>query len=297
MTAVVRDDPLRRYPAYDFHRPAQLGREQARHLEAAFEAFARQWASHLTAKVRVRTHLIPRGVEVVSYQEYADTLPATTAMVAGSTAGREEPCVIQVGLDDALLWVVQMLGGRVTGPIDPRPLTPIESALVLPLLQEGFALLSSCLGSRLPGAVTYSGLHYTPQYLQVIAPGEAVIVARFDLRVGDTLSTTTVMLPAGVVVDHLAETGRGAASAPRPGSTADHVQRAPLEVALRITPRVIAAGEVLDLAPGDLLRFAHPETTPLELVVGATPIARAVAGSQGPRLACTITAIPEETPR
>ncbi|MFJ4037742.1 flagellar motor switch protein FliM [Microbacterium sp. NPDC090007] len=297
MTAVVRDDPLRRYPAYDFRRPAQLGREHARHLEAAFETFARQWASHLTAKVRMRTHLVPRGVEVVSYQEYADTLPATTAMVAGSTADREEPCVMQIGLDDALMWVVQMLGGRTAAPIEPRPLTPIESALILQLMQEGFALLSTCLGSLLPGPVTYSGLHYTPQYLQVISPGEAVIVARFDLRVGESRSTTTVMLPTAVVVDQLAETDRGAAAAPRRGRAADHVQRTPLDVTLRVTPRVIAAGEVLDLAPGDLLRFAHPETTPLEFVVGTTPVARAVAGAQGSRLACTITAIPEETRR
>ncbi len=296
-TAAVRDDPLRRYPAYDFSRPAQLGREHTRQLEAAFETFARQWASQLTAKVRMRTHLAPEGLELMSYQEYADTLPTTTAMVAGSTAGREEPCVVQFGLDSALMWVVQMLGGRPTGPIAPRTLTPLESALILQMMDGTFELLTACMGSLLPGPVSFSGLHENPQYMQVISPGEAVIVARFAMSAGESRSTATVMLPAAVVVDQLAESDRHAATAHREGAVRDQVLDTPLEVSLRVAPRVIAAGEVLDLAPGDLLRFGHPETKPFELVVGGTPIARAVPGAQGSRLACTITTIHEEKTR
>ncbi|WP_295854477.1 flagellar motor switch protein FliM [uncultured Microbacterium sp.] len=297
MTAAVRDDPLRRYPDYDFSRPAQLGREHRRRLEAAFEAFARQWASQLTGKVRMRTHLTLEGVELMSYQEYADTLPTTTAMVTGATAGREEPGAVQFDLGVALAWVVQMLGGRSTAPIEPRTLTPIESALIRQLMDRTFELLTTSLGMLLPSPLTYAGLHDNPQYLQVISPGEAVIVARFAMRMGESRSTATVMLPAAVVVDQLAESERHAASAHRAGATVDQVLGTPLEVSLRIAPRVIAAGEVLNLAPGDLLRFAHPETKPFDLIVGDTPIARAVPGAQGSRLACTITTILEETTR
>lgn len=297
MTAAVHDDPLRRYPDYDFTRPAQLGRERRRRLEAAFEAFARQWASQLTGKVRMRTHLTLEGVELMSYQEYADTLPSTTAMVTGATAGREEPGVVQFDLGVALTWVVQMLGGRSTAPIEPRTLTPIESALIRQLMDRTFELLTTSLGMLLPSPLTYAGLHDNPQYLQVISPGEAVIVARFAMRMGEARSTATVMLPAAVVVDQLAESERDAAAAHRAGATVDQVLGAPLEVSLRIAPRVIAAGEVLNLAPGDLLRFAHPETKPFDLIVGDTAIARAVPGAQGSRLACTITTILEETTR
>lgn len=295
-TTAVRDDPLRRYPAYDFTRPAQLGREHRRRLEAAFEAFARQWASQLTGTVRMRTQLTFEGVELTSYQEYADTLPTTTAMVTGATAGRDEPSVVQFDLGVALMWVVQMLGGRTGAEIEPRTLTPIESALIRQLMDRTFELLATSLGTLLPDALAYGGLHDNPQYLQVISPGEAVIVARFAMRMGESHSTATVMLPAVLVVDQLAESERDAATH-RAGATLDQLLGTPLEVSLRVSPRVIAAGEVLDLAPGDLLRFTHPETKPFELVVGGTPIARAVPGAQGSRLACTITTILEETTR
>ena len=293
--APVLDDPAGRYPAYDFSRPAQLGRDSLRHLEAAFESFARLWSSQLTAKIRVRTHLALETVELVSYEEYASTLPGTTAMVTGSFAGRDEPCVVQFGLDSALLWVVQMMGGRSTSLPEARTFTPIELALVRHLMDGTFEHLSASLGSLLPGEASFGAVHYNPQYMQVISASAAVIVARYAMRLGDTETTATVMLPASAVVDTLAETRDDAGAAHSAGQTLDQVRSTPLEVTLRLAPLTIGAGEVLDLAPGDLLRLPHAEIKPFELVAGSTPIARATPGARGSRLACTITAIHEET--
>jgi flagellar motor switch protein FliM len=293
--AVVRDTAPDAYPAYDFSRPAQLGRDSIRRLEASFESFARLWSSQLTAKIRVRTHLSLESVELVSYDEYAQTLPGTTAMVAGSFADRDDPCVVQFGLDSALLWVVQMMGGRSTSLPEGRTFTPIELALIRTLMEGTFEHLSASMGTLLPGEPRFGGVHYNPQYLQVIAASAAVIVARYTMRLGDTQTVASVMLPASVVVDRLAASGADAAAARGAGHTRDQVHSTPLEITLRLAPITIAAGEVLSLAPGDLLRLPHPETTPYELMAGHTPIARATPGSRGSRLACTITTTHEET--
>ncbi len=302
MTIVVQEAPAggareaaAQYAAYDFSRPAQLGRESIRHLEAAFESFARLWSSQLTAKVRLRAHVALERVELVTYEEYARTLPGTTAMVTGAFADRDEPCVVQFGLDSALLWVVQMMGGKTTSLPEARTFTPIELALVRHVMDGTFEHLGASLGPLLPGAPVFGAVHYNPQYMQVISAGAAVIVARYAMRLGDTEFAATVMLPAAVVVDGLAETGHGAAAGHAAGQTFDQVSRAPVDVALRLAPLTIRAGEVLELAPGDLLRFPHSETKPFELVAGATPIARATPGARGSRLACTITAVHEET--
>jgi flagellar motor switch protein FliM len=296
MTGVtVRDDPTGRYPAYDFSRPAQLGRENTRHLEAAFEAFARLWSSQLTAKIRVRTHIALEEVELVSYDEYAQTLPGTTAMVAGSFADRDEPCVIQFGLSSALLWVVQMMGGRSTALPEARTFTPIEHSLVKSIMDGTFEYLSASMGSLLPGEPLFSAVHYNPQYMQVISATAPVIVARYTMRLGDHETQATVMLPASAVVDRLAESNIAASSAHNAAHTVEQVRHTPLNVALRLAPITIGAGEVLDLAPGDLLKLPHSETTPFDLVAGSTPIARAMPGARGSRLTCQITTIHEET--
>jgi flagellar motor switch protein FliM len=295
MTGTAVGDDTARHPAYDFSRPAQLGRESTRQLEAAFESFARLWSSQLTAKIRVRTHLALEGVELVSYQEYADTLPSTTAMVAGSFAGRDEPCVIQFGLDSALLWVVQMMGGRSTSTPEARTFTPIELALVRNLMEGTLDHLAASLGALLPGEPTFSAVHYNPQYMQVISGAAAVIVARYAMRLGDTQATATVMLPASAVVDRLAATSTDAGAGHSASQTIEQVQSTPLDIALRLAPLTIGAGQVLDLAPGDLLRLPHPETRPFELVAGRTRLAQAAPGSRGSRLTCQITTTHEET--
>ncbi len=292
---VRADDHL--HPAYDFSRPAQLGRENTRHLEAAFESFARMWSAQLTAKVRVRAHLSLESVELVTYDEYADTLPGTTAMVAGAFADRDEPCVVQFALDSALLWVVQMMGGRSTSLPEARTFTPIELALVRNLMEGTFEHLHASLGALLPSEPRFSAVHYNPQYMQVIAASAAVIVARYTMRLGDAESTATVMLPASAVVDRLAATGPEAGAGHTAEQTLEQVRRTPLEITLRLAPLTIGAGQVLDLAPGDLLRLPHPETKPFELVAGDTPLGRATAGSRGSRLTMKITTTPEETPR
>ena len=294
-SAVALDTPAGRHPAYDFSRPAQLGRDSIRRLEASFESFARLWSSQLTAKIRVRTHLSLESVDLVSYEEYAQTLPGTTAMVAGAFADRDEPCVVQFGLDSALLWVVQMMGGRSTSLPEARTFTPIELALIRNLMEGTFEHLSASMGTLLPGEPRFGGVHYNPQYLQVIAASAAVIVARYTMRLGDTQTVASVMLPASAVVDRLAASGADAAAARGAAHTRDQVHSTPLEITLRLAPITIAAGEVLSLAPGDLLRLPHPETTPYELMAGRTPIARATPGSRGSRLACTITTTHEET--
>ncbi|ALX67029.1 flagellar motor switch protein FliM [Microbacterium sp. XT11] len=288
-------DASARYPEYDFSRPAQLGRESIRHLEAAFESFARLWSSQLTAKIRVRTHLSLDRVEVVTYEEYAESLPATTALVAGAFDDREEPCIVQFALDSALLWVVQMMGGRTSALPEARTFTPIELALVRHLMEGTFEHLHASLAAVLPGAPRFAAVHYNPQYMQVVSASAAVIVARYAMRLGETETRATVMLPASAVVDRLAATAPDAAPAHEPSHTLAQVHGAPLELTLRLEPMTIGAGEVLDLAPGDLLRLPHPETLPFELVAGATTVARATPGVRGSRLTCRITTTLEDT--
>lgn len=295
MTApTVLDDPTGRYEPYDFSRPAQLGRDHSRRLEAAFESFARLWSSQLTAKVRVRAHLTLEAVELISYEEYADSLPGTTAMVAASFVDRDEPCLVQFDLEAALMWVMQMMGGKSTKLPTARTFTHIELALVRHLMDDTLEHLSACLGAVLPGEPQFSAVHYNPQFLQVVPNNAAVIVARYTMRLGDTETTATVMLPASAVIDRLAETGGEAPADDTAGLALTQVNATPMEIALRLKPITVGAGEVLDLAPGDLLRFAHPETKPFEVMAGQTPIAHATLGSQGSRLACTITTIHEE---
>jgi flagellar motor switch protein FliM len=276
---------------YDFGRPATLSREHARLLEVAFETFSRQWASQLSAKIGVRAHVSVELVTMQTYDEYADSLPATTTMVVGALPESDERVIIQFPLSAGIAWIVQMVGGRPADDPEERPFTPIEQALIRALMADAAENLTNALGGLLPPGLSIAGIQYSSQFAQVAAASDLVIVVRLEMRLGDRTIPASVMLPASVVLESLTTQNPEKTDAAVPGLVRRQVEATPVELALRLRPRTVLPHEVLGLSVGDVLPFPHAADRPLDLVAGDHPMAAAAVGTSGARLACVITAI------
>ncbi|WP_205812565.1 flagellar motor switch protein FliM [Microbacterium sp. K41] len=281
---------------YDFGRAATLSREHARTLELAFETFARQWSAQLSGRIHVRATIAVEHVGMLTYGEYAQSLPTTTTMIVCALPDSDERMILQVPTSTATSWIVQMVGGRSTATVDDRTFTPIEQALLRSLVTEATEHLAAALDGLLPTGVTVAGIQYSSQFAQVAAAGEPVIVARLSIRHGGRTVPASIMLPASVLSGFAvreALTDR----AETPGLVRRQVEAAPVEVALRLAPRSVLPREVLDLAVGDLLALPHSADRPLLLTVGDQTVATAAVGSSGARLACVVTTtVPASAP-
>ena len=280
---------------YDFGRPAALSREHARVLESAFETFARQWAAQLSARIRGRAHISLEAVALQTYDEYADALPATTTMIVCALPGADGKALIQFPISAATSWIVQMLGGRPTATAEDRVLTPLEQALVRALADEAVENLTHALGGVVPTGASVAGIQFSSQYAQIAAAGELVIVAHLSMRLGGRSVPASVVLPASMVLARLGPS-RSAPATASPGLMRRQVEQSPVELVLRLAPRTVRPGEVLDLAVGDVLTIPHAVDRPLDLVVGDQPVGTAAAGTSGARLACVVTAATTEPP-
>ncbi|MFJ8895120.1 flagellar motor switch protein FliM [Leifsonia sp. NPDC102414] len=288
MTTLHAPETAPEAPVYDFRRPTTLAREHSRVLELAFETFARQWATQLTAKVRVLSQVACESVAMQTYDEYAASLPPTTAMVLCELDGVAPKGVIQFPTVAALSWVNAMLGGTGT-PVDAeRTFTQIEHALVRRLMDDALEDLRYSLGALLVTPISVDAIQYNSQFAQAAATAELMIVATFELRVGENVAEATLALPAIVLLPQLGETN--------PTSSADDARElldaqlahVPVDVSLRLTPALVKPSVVLGLAVGDLLPIPHPQHRPFDLAVGGHPVAGAALGSSGSRLACVI---------
>jgi flagellar motor switch protein FliM len=63
---------------------------------------------------------------------------------------------------------------------------------------------------------------------------------------------------------------------------------------VRFDPVPIDSATVLSLEVGDVVRLGHRVGAPLTVQVGSSPVARAIAGKSGPRLAALVVDSPEE---
>ncbi len=291
----AQDAPQRTVEVYDFRRPTTLAREHSRVLELAFETFARQWATQLTAKVRVLSQVSCEHVLMHSYDEYAAALPATTAMVLCTIEGTAAKAVVQFPASAGLSWVARMLGATSDAEMPERIFTQVEQALVRRLMDDALDDLRYSLGSLLVAGVSIDGIQYNSQFAQAAPTSELMIVASFSVRVGDHRAQATVALPASVILPQLGEANPMSPVETARGLIEQQLGSVPVDVVLRLAPAPVLPGTVLGLAVGDILPLPHSQHRPLDLVVDGHELADAAVGINGSRLACVVVSTKETT--
>jgi len=274
--------------AYDFRSPATLAREQARSLDLAFETFARQWGTQLTAKLRTICRVSAAGVVISAYDDYTAHLPAGVALALIPFPGITPRAVFQLSSGDLLAWVGRMLGGAGVIPPPERPFTTVELALVRRLLDESLEELGYSLGDILPRELAVEAVHTSATLAQAAAPGDLMVVASFRIRVGEAETAATLAIPANILLPALGTVEEPAGPAENAARLRAQLAAAPVGVAARLAPLTVNPGMVLDLAVGDVLRLPHPASRPLDVAVDGITVATAAIGSTGSRLACVV---------
>jgi flagellar motor switch protein FliM len=279
--------------AYDFRRPTALAREQSRILELAFETFARQWGTQLTAKVRVRCRVELDQVRLQTYDDYTAGLPTLTTMVLLELPDEAPRAVIQFPVGAALTWIGHMLGATAEqAPDAERELTALEQTLVRRLMSDAVEDLRYSLGDLLTVAPLVRSLRFNAQFAQAAGPNEPMVVAAFTVTFGDRSCPATLALPSAALLPQLGGSVPNAGA--RSGDLiAAALELVPLAVSVRLAPVPVRPGQILDLAVGDLIPVPHARTRPLDVAVDDRVLATAAVGSTGSRLACVIVTTEE----
>lgn len=274
--------------SYDFRSPATLAREQARSLDLAFETFARQWGTQLTAKLRTICRVAAAGVAISAYDDYTAKLPAGVALALIPFPGVTPRAVFQLPSAELLIWVGRMLGGAGVIPPPDRPFTTVELAMIRRLLDESLEELGYSLGDILPRDLAVEAVHASATLAQAAAPADLMVVASFRIRVGEAETAATLAIPAGVLLPALGAVEEPAGPAENAARLRAKLAAAPVGVAARLATLTVNPGMVLDLAVGDVLRLPHPASRPLDVAVDGITVATAAIGSTGSRLACVV---------
>jgi flagellar motor switch protein FliM len=279
---------VRSVDVYDFRRPTTLAREHSRVLELAFETFARQWGTQLTAKVRVVSQVTCEQVLMVTYDEYAASLPSSTAMVLCRLESFAAKAVLQLPISTALGWISYMLGGHGGVPETDRKFTHVEQALVRRIMDDALEDLRYSLGTLLVSPIKVDTFQYNSQFAQAAATTDLMIVATFEIRIGEWASEATVAIPAEALLPQMGDSNPTATAAGARGLMEAQLSWAPVELALRLATTTVKPNAVLNLAVGDVLSIPHSQHKPLELAIDGQLMGHAAVGANGARLACVV---------
>lgn len=274
-----------------------LAREHARILEMAYETYARQWSMQLTSRLRLISTITLEKVELVSYDEYITGLDQHTFLALLSLDESRANSILQVPTATVMTWVDLILGGPGLGhDIPQRDLTEIETTLITDLLTSTFADLKYAFATVLDLKPEIKTIQYSPQFVQVTPANEAVLVARFDLTLNDSVTPMTLMVPAETLVAPMRLGESTDLQTPSEVADAKDVQdrlnrameQVPVELCVSFKPTTIASKDLSALKVGEVIDLNHPVSKPLELRIGDLLVGHGMPGSVGKQLATRI---------
>jgi flagellar motor switch protein FliM len=282
---------------YDFRRPSRFSREHVRALQTVNDTFARQFALILSTALRSSCQVTVSGIHQYSCEEYQRTVPNPSLLALLHFDPLPGAGVLQMPMGFVMSIVDRLLGGLGGTEQPNRALSDIEIGLVRQLLQRIVQELTYAFESLTPVNPGVGGLESDPQFLQIAAPSEPVIVSEFQIRIGDQVATSTMCLPFSTLqpaLDALTDS-QVVPDAEKDVRVTRAVERqlnaVPVEVAVAFQEVSITSSQLLALALGDVLPLRHPVAQPLAVLADGVPVAAAVPGSKGLRLACQIVSL------
>jgi flagellar motor switch protein FliM len=275
---------------YDFRRPTMLSRDHARLLQLTGETFARRLTTLLTSGLRQICRVTLEDVSQQSYDEYVAALPTPTLILPVSLPPLVGTATLQFSLPVALAAIDHMLGGP-GGTQQPRTLTDVETSLLGGLIEQILGVLRYALEPLVIVKPTAGTIEYNPPFLQAAGPSDAVVVADFDMAIGEESCRLSISLPLASLqprLDAQRPKESRAASEVSVGVMRETLADVPVEVSVAFAPIALDSARILSLDVGDVVLLDHRVGAPLHVQSGDSRIAHAVAGKSGNRLAALV---------
>ncbi|HEY0000041.1 MAG TPA: flagellar motor switch protein FliM [Actinoplanes sp.] len=286
---------------YDFRRPIKLSREHIRTLQIGFETYARSCGTLLTTRLRAVSNVTLSSIEQLNYDEYVASLNNPTVLAVVTLDPLPGTVLMEMSTSAVMTAIDHMLGGP-GGAQPERPLTEVEMPLLRGLMERMLSELRYGFETLVDLSPKLKEIEYNAQFLRAHQPGDAVVIATFDMKIGAEECLSTICLPFNTILPVLERTEAIVVSDAERASkdlalrnlTAG-LSSAPIDVAVRFQPIRMRTDDIVDLRPGDVVPLGHATSRPLEVTVNEIVFAHAVPGNQGARLACLVVPAPKES--
>ncbi len=247
---------------YDFKRPERVSKDQLRALAAIHEGFARNLGASLSGFLRTIIEIRVASIEQLTYSEFIRSLPNPTSFNLLEGEGLDGQLCLEISPLIIYPIIDRLLGGN-SGEIfvPQRPLTAIEQRLVNRLTDRALTNLSESWTNLVPVNFRLAATESNPQLVQIVPPNEVVAIVVFEIKMGSRAGNMSLCIPFNVIEPLLGRLATQSWLSYRrretdPGQTArvrEGLRTAHIEVRAFLARSTLTVGQLLALAPGDVL--------------------------------------------
>jgi flagellar motor switch protein FliM len=259
---------------FDFRRPDRIAKSQLHAIHQLHDNFVRNLVSSLSAYLRSYLIINLVSVEQLSYSEFLECLPSPTCLASLGLKPYDGNAVLE--LNSSLIFPILeiLLGGD--GKLQfsaQREITEIEQVLLDGLLRLILRDLREAWTFVTPIDFTIENIETEPQFLQILAPTEAVVAVAIEIRIGDSIGMMNIAMPS-IIIKMMRQkfdqqwTLRKSASTDREQSRVLSLLRnAELPAEVLLSGPQLLLRDLMNLEEGDVLSFQFPTDRPLDLML------------------------------
>lgn len=269
------DDALRSVVAYDFKHPNRVSKDQIRTLENLHDNFAGHLGSTLSAiqRAMVDTELV--SVDQITYSEFIMSLVNPSNTYTVSVEPLEGLCLVDFNPTLAFIFIDRMFGGVGRFLEAERELTGIERTVLSKIATNVFQELERTWSSVVRMQIRQVSFETNPQFVQIVPPGETVIVISMQVKMLGNSGLLTICYPYVTLESIMKDLiGKSWVDQSKKGdagldllTNTNNLQDVYAEVAAQLGTAQITVRDFVNLKVGDVIQLDQRVTQPLEIYV------------------------------
>lgn len=260
---------------YDFKHPNRVSKDQLRTLENMHDNLAGHIGSVLSNLMRAMIDVDMVSVDQITYSEFIMSLMSPSCTFTFTAEPLDGACIIDFNPTLTYAFVERMFGGSGKVLDTGRELTGIEKALMNRIVGVVYKELEVAWNHICPIKVNQISLETNPQFVQIVPPGETVIVVSFQMKLLQSTGLMTICFPyvalEGIMTRLSAQNWIDATKKKSKEIDAEINLENLLQLNLPLTAVLaktdVRIGDFLDLEIGDVVTTSHKINREVEVLI------------------------------
>ncbi len=191
----LEGDKLHSVIAYDFKHPNRVSKDQIRTLENMHDNFAGHYGSSLSTILRTIVDVDLVSVDQITYSEFAMSIVTPSCTYTFSAEPLEALCMVDFNPTLTFSFIDRMFGGAGKILENERELTGIERSIMTRLSNSLYKDLEQAWENIVQINVKQNSFETNPQFIQIVPPGETVVVVSFQIKLFQSTGLLTICYP------------------------------------------------------------------------------------------------------
>ncbi|RZB34918.1 MAG: flagellar motor switch protein FliM [Desulfobacteraceae bacterium Eth-SRB1] len=249
--------------AYDLTGQEKVVRGRMPTLETTAEKFARMFRATMSSVLRRVVSVNTLSVHVSKYEEFMKTIPvpASLNLFKMNPLKGLSLFIVESRVVFALVDIIFGGSGREMVKIEGREFTIIENSLIKKIVLKALSDFKDVWKTIVQLDVVYQGTETNPQFVQLVAATDAVIVMQFEVDMGFSSGRISFCIPCLMVEPISKKLQSGyqkdafVADKEWTNSFNEALRRASVNLLVELGRTELSGEEIANLRKGDVIRL------------------------------------------